>query len=150
MEIVDIKIQEVASRSECPLPATATPGSAGVDLRAALDDTVTLDPGSRRLFHVNIKAAIPVGYVGLICPRSGLAMKYGVTVLNAPGIIDSDYRGEIGVLLINHGPKPFRVNPGERIAQLVITPYAYPAFRRVDDLEETERGEGGFGSTGVV
>jgi dUTP pyrophosphatase len=129
------------------LPAYARPGDAGLDLAAAA--TVTLPPAGRRLVPTGLRVAIPEGYAGLVLPRSGLALRAGVTVLNAPGLIDSGYRGEIGVLLVNHGAEAVTINRGERIAQLVIQPVARAVVVEVRALEETGRGTGGFGSTGV-
>lgn len=129
-----------------PLPAYAHPGDAGLDLHAA--DSTTLLPGARALIPCGIAVGIPAGYVGLVHPRSGLAVDEGVTVLNAPGTIDSGYRGEIKVLLVNHGQGPVEIRHGERIAQLVVAPVAAVDVRLVDRLGPSERGTGGFGSTG--
>jgi len=131
-----------------PLPAQQTTGAAGFDLCAALASPVTLGPGQRRLIPTGWAIALPQGFEAQVRPRSGLALKYGVTVLNAPGTIDSDYRGPIGVVLINHGDEPFVVNGGDRIAQLVIARYEAATFERVTSLDETDRGAGGYGSTG--
>ncbi len=131
-----------------PLPAPQTAGSAGIDLAAALSAPITLQPGERKLVPTGWAIALPEGYEAQVRPRSGLALKHGVTVLNAPGTIDSDYRGPIGVVLINHGEAPFVVQPGERIAQLVIARYEHVAFELVTVLGETARGAGGYGSTG--
>jgi dUTP pyrophosphatase len=128
------------------LPTYATDGSAGADLYA--DETVVLLPNHFALISTGISVQIPRGYEGQVRPRSGLAAKHGVTVLNAPGTIDSDYRGPVGVVLINHGWEPFTVERGSRIAQLVIAPVARAAFIEADELDNTKRGEGGFGSTG--
>ena len=126
-------------------PNHAHPTDAGGDLTAA--QTTTIPVGKWALIQTNTKIAIPAGHHGKICPRSGLAAKHGVTVLNAPGIVDADYRGNIGVVLINHGAKPFRVQPGDRIAQLIIEQHITPEYVP-GDLDTTGRGEGGFGSTG--
>lgn len=133
---------------DLPLPAYAKPGDAGVDLRAT--EAVTLLPGGgRALVPTGVAVAIPRGYAGFVQPRSGLALKHGVTVLNTPGLIDADYRGELKVLLINTDPaEPFVIERGERIAQLVIQAVEHADFVEVDELDETERGEGGFGHTG--
>lgn len=131
-----------------PLPAPQTAGSAGIDLAAALSAPITLQPGERKLVPTGWAIALPEGYEAQVRPRSGLALKHGVTVLNAPGTIDSDYRGPIGVVLINHGEAPFVIQPGERIAQLVIARYEHVAFELVTVLAETARAEGGYGSTG--
>ena len=125
-----------------------TEGSAGIDLRYCGEDRV-LKPLERGLFDTGIKMAIPKGCVGLVCPRSGLALKQGLTVLNAPGIIDSDYRNSVGVILVNLSNEPVEIHSGDRIAQLVICEYKYPNFMKVSKLNETDRGMGGFGHTGV-
>ncbi len=129
------------------LPARATAGAAGADLVAA--EEVTIAPGSVHAVATGIALAIPEGYEGQVRPRSGLALKHGVTVLNAPGTIDADYRGEVKVILINHGREPFRIARGDRIAQLVVAPVSASRFERVEALSDTARGSGGFGSTGV-
>ena len=131
---------------ELPLPAYAKRGDAGLDLRAS--EAVTLEPGERRLVPTGLAVAIPEGHAGFVLPRSGLAMHKGVTVLNAPGLIDSGYRGELKVLLINHGADAAGIERGERIAQLVIQPTAQARLVEVERLPDSARGEGGFGSTG--
>jgi dUTP pyrophosphatase len=133
-----------------PLPAQQTTGAAGVDLPAALapDEVTTLAPGARALVPTGLCLALPEGFEAQIRPRSGLAAKYGVTVLNAPGTIDCDYRGELKVILINHGDVPFSIRRGDRIAQLVVAPVTAVVFRELELLDETERGAGGHGSTG--
>lgn len=130
------------------LPAYATDGAAGMDVLAAED--VNLAPGARHAVATGIAVAIPNGYEIQVRPRSGLALKHGISVPNTPGTIDSDYRGELKVILINHGARPFEVRRGDRIAQLVLAPVTRAAWLKVDDLDETARGEGGFGSTGGV
>ena len=130
------------------LPAQATAGAAGADIVSAED--VTILAGNVHAVATGIALAIPQGYEGQVRPRSGLALKHRVTVLNAPGTIDADYRGEVKVILINHGAEPFRITRGDRIAQLVIAPVTAVRFERVEALNETERGQGGFGSTGVA
>ena len=134
------------------LPAHATSDAAGLDLRAAVPDDapLTLAPGAHALVPTGLQIALPPGMEGQVRPRSGLAFKHGVTVLNSPGTIDSGYRGEVGVLLVNHGRDPFVVTRGERIAQLVVARYVPVQFRRVETLDETARGGGGFGSTGTA
>lgn len=132
-----------------PLPAAATASAAGLDLRAAVATPITLLPGGRALVPTGISIAIPEGYEGQVRPRSGLAMKHGVTVLNAPGTIDADFRGEICVLLVNHGEAPFVVARGERIAQLVLSRFYKVSWVTADGLAPTERGAGGYGSTGT-
>ena len=140
---------KVVNKGHQPLPQYATPQSAGMDLRANLDEPVTLNPLERRLIPTGLHIALPAGYEALVRPRSGLALKKGITVLNSPGTIDADYRGEIGVLLINLSQEPFVVNDGERIAQMVIARHEQGDFLEVEVLDETERGEGGYGHTGV-
>ncbi len=136
-----------------PLPEFATPHAAGMDLRAAIPEGETwrIEPGQRRLVPTGLAMAIPVGFEGQVRPRSGLALRHGVTVLNAPGTIDADYRGEVAVVLINHGESAFELRRGERIAQLLIAPatfWDWQATEGVEHLGETARGEGGYGSTG--
>lgn len=143
-----MKIQ-VVNRGHQPLPAYATEQSAGMDLRANLTESIVLHPLERRLIPTGLHIALPEGYEAQVRPRSGLALKHGLTVLNAPGTIDADYRGEIGVVLINLSQEDFTVNDGERIAQLVIARYEQAEFIEVEALNETERGEGGYGHTGV-
>ena len=132
-----------------PLPAYATKQSAGLDLRADIDEDVILQPLQRQLIPTGLHIALPEGYEAQVRPRSGLALKHGVTVLNTPGTIDADYRGEIGVVLVNLSQDPFMVHPGERVAQLVVARYEQADLVSVDVLDETERGEGGYGHTGV-
>lgn len=131
------------------LPAYATPDSAGLDLQAAIAEPVTLQPGERRLVPTGLSIAVPPGFEAQVRPRSGLALKHGVTVLNAPGTVDADYRGEVGVVLINHGDKPFTINRGERIAQMIVAAHSRVAWAEMAELPQTQRGAGGFGSTGV-
>ena len=131
------------------LPAYATPQSAGMDLRANLDAPVTLHPMERRLIPTGLHIALPEGYEAQVRPRSGLALKHGLTVLNTPGTIDADYRGEIGVVLINLSQDDFVINDGERIAQMVIARHEQGDLVVVEELDQTERGEGGYGHTGV-
>lgn len=132
-----------------PLPAYATPGSAGCDLMAALGEPLTIEPGARALVPSGIAIALPDGFEAQVRARSGLALKYGVTVLNSPGTVDADYRGEVGVILINHGDEPFIVERGMRIAQLVVQPVMQAVWSEVSALPESARGAGGFGSTGT-
>lgn len=134
---------------EVPAPAYQSEGAVGLDLHAAVADPVTLAPGERRLIPTGHAVAIPPGHEGQVRPRSGLALRHGITVLNAPGTVDPDFRGEIKVLLINHGEAPFTVARGDRIAQLVICPVAIAALEPVEALDGTARGGGGYGSTGV-
>jgi len=140
---------KVVNKGRQPLPRYATPQSAGMDLRANLDEPVTVQPMERRLIPTGLYIALPPGYEAQVRPRSGLALKYGITVLNAPGTIDADYRGEVGVLLVNLSAEPFVVNDGERIAQMVIARHEQAEFETVEALDETERGAGGYGHTGV-
>jgi dUTP pyrophosphatase len=141
---------EVVNRGHQALPAYATIQSAGMDLRANLDAPVVLHPMERRLIPTGLHIALPAGYEAQVRPRSGLALKHGITVLNSPGTIDADYRGEVGVLLINLSQQDFTVNDGERIAQMVIARHEQAEFIEVETLDETERGEGGYGHTGLV
>ena len=143
-----IKIK-VVNRGHQQLPAYATPQSAGMDLRANLDAPVTLHPMERRLIPTGLHIALPEGYEAQVRPRSGLALKHGLTVLNTPGTIDADYRGEIGVVLINLSQEDFVINDGERIAQMVIARHEQGDLVVVEELDQTERGEGGYGHTGV-
>lgn len=138
----------IINDSHHALPRYATLQSAGMDLRANLDAPVTLQPLERRLIPTGLRIALPVGYEAQIRPRSGLALKHGISLVNTPGTIDADYRGEIGVIMINLGQEPFVVNDGERIAQMVIARHEQPTLVEVKELDETERGEGGFGHTG--
>ena len=134
---------------DLPLPRYATPGSAGLDLHAALENEVSLNPGERSLIPTGLKIELPQGYEAQIRPRSGLALEYGVTVLNAPGTIDSDYRGELKVLLVNHGVHPVKINRAMKIAQLIIAPVMQAHWQKQETLALSGlRGEGGFGSTG--
>ena len=143
-----IKIK-VINRGQPPLPEYATEQSAGMDLRANIDSPITLCPLERRLIPTGLHIALPAGYEAQVRPRSGLALKKGITVLNSPGTIDADYRGEIMVLLINLSNDDFVVNDGERIAQMVIAAHEQGQFETVTELDTTERGEGGYGHTGV-
>ncbi len=140
---------EVVNRGHQPLPAYATAQSAGMDLRANIGEPVVLRPMERKLIPTGLYIALPPGYEAQVRPRSGLALKRGITVLNAPGTIDADYRGEVGVLLINLSQENFTVNDGERIAQMVIARHEQGEFVEVETLDETERGVGGYGHTGV-
>lgn len=140
---------KIINRSHHPLPQYATPQSAGMDLRANIDEPITLAPLERKLVPTGLFMALPAGYEAQVRPRSGLALKKGVTVLNTPGTIDADYRGEIGVILINLSSEPFVVEDGERIAQMVIAKHEQPELVVVESLDETERGAGGFGHSGV-
>ena len=149
--MIDVALTRMPHAEGLDLPAYETSASAGMDLRAAVpaDDPVTLDPGERDLLPTGIKIALPEGYEGQVRPRSGLAYRDGVTVLNSPGTIDADYRGEVKVLLVNHGAEPFTIERGMRIAQLVVAQHARVSWVKQEALEETVRGPGGFGSTGT-
>ena len=140
---------KIVNRGHQPLPAYATEQSAGMDLRANLSEPVVLHPLERRLIPTGLYIALPAGYEAQVRPRSGLALKKGITVLNSPGTIDADYRGEIGVLLINLSNDDFVVNDGERIAQMVVARHEQGEFVEVEMLDETERGAGGYGHTGM-
>ena len=145
-----LKILRLPHAEGLALPAYETTGSAGMDLRAAVaeDAPVTLEPGQRALVPTGLKIALEQGWEAQVRPRSGLALKHGITCLNTPGTIDSDSRGEVGVILVNLGTEPFMIRRGERIAQMVIAAHAQAVIAEVDDLDPTVRGEGGFGSTG--
>jgi dUTP pyrophosphatase len=151
-EALVVRVQRIPRSSEggveVPLPRYQTDGSAGMDLHAAHAEPVVLAPLERRLFPTGLKMAIPRGYEGQVRPRSGLAAKHGITVLNTPGTVDSDYRGEIAVLLVNLGREPVTIAPGERIAQMVFARHASARLEEVGSLDATDRGEGGYGSTG--
>ena len=139
----------IINRSHHALPSYSTPLSAGMDIRANLEEPITLQPGERRLIPTGIFIALPEGYEAQIRPRSGLALKHGITVLNSPGTIDADYRGEVGIILINHSDKAFVIEDGERVGQMVVAQYSRVEWNETDSLDETERGAGGFGHTGV-
>ena len=143
-----MKIQ-IINKTHHALPEYATPQSAGMDLRANLDEPITLAPMERRLVPTGLFMALPQGYEAQVRPRSGLAIKKGITVLNSPGTVDADYRGEVCVILINLSNEPFVINDGERIAQMVIARHEQPEIVEVEELDDTERGAGGFGHTGV-
>ena len=140
---------KVINKGHQPLPQYATPQSAGMDLRANLDNPIVLHPMERCLVPTGLFIALPEGFEAQVRPRSGLALKRGITVLNAPGTVDADYRGEVGVLLINLSQEDFVINDGERVAQMVITRHEQADFEVVAELDETERGAGGYGHTGV-
>ncbi|HMS44637.1 MAG TPA: dUTP diphosphatase [Alphaproteobacteria bacterium] len=144
-----ITIHRLPHAKHLPLPQAATAQSAGMDLCAAISNPVTIMPGKWTLIGTGIAVALPPDCEAQIRPRSGLALKNGVTILNSPGTIDADYRGEVGIILINHGENPFIVEPGQRIAQMVIATYKRALWQEVEELPSTNRGTGGFGSTGV-
>ena len=145
-----VAITRLAHARDLPPPTYATDQSAGMDLAAAIADDIELAPGGRILIPTGFAAALPPGYEAQVRPRSGLALKHGITVLNSPGTVDADYRGEISVILANMGEAPFTVTRGMRIAQLVVAPVARVSWDEVADLPESERGAGGYGSTGVA
>ena len=149
---ISLEVKTLPHAASLDLPAYETALSAGMDLRAAVADgaPVTLAPGDRALVETGLSIALPAGFEAQIRPRSGLAYKHGITVLNAPGTIDADYRGEVKVLLINHSAEPFVVSRGMRIAQMVIAPVTQARWQPVAELSETARGAGGFGSTGIA
>ena len=146
MRMVRVLIARSGRAKDFPLPEYATPASAGVDLRAS--EGCVIPSGGRALVPTGLRIALPEGYEAQVRPRSGLALEHGVTLPNSPGTIDADYRGEIGVILMNLGQEPFVVEPGDRIAQMVVAPVTRVAWSEVEELDATERGEGGFGSTG--
>lgn len=144
---ISVRLRRVGN-VQVEMPAYQTAGSAGFDLSAAIAEPITLLPGMRCLIPSGFAMAIPPGYEGQVRPRSGLALKHGLSIVNAPGTIDSDYRGEVAIVLINHGQEPFVVRPHSRIAQLVISRVERSDFELVDELDDTSRGQGGYGSTG--
>lgn len=139
----------VINHSSNALPVYATPGAAGLDLMASVPEPVCIEPGERKLIGTGLHIALPEGFEAQIRPRSGLALKHGITVLNSPGTVDSDYRGEIKVLLINHSNETFQIENGDRIAQMVVHRHEYVQLVPADQLPETQRGEGGYGHTGI-
>lgn len=145
---VRLPVERLAAARDLPLPRYQTEGAVGLDLRAAVEAPLVLAPGARALVPVGLRVAVPPGWEAQVRPRSGLARAHGVTVLNAPGTIDQDYRGQVAVLLINLGQEPFTVTRGERVAQLVVAPVGRAELVEVETLDETARGSGGFGSTG--
>lgn len=146
---MNLLFKKLPHAADLPLPSYESEFAAGMDIRAALDEPIILEPGQRKLIPTGLQMALSKGYEAQIRPRSGLAYRNGITMLNTPGTIDADYRGEIKVLAVNLGDEPFVINHGDRIAQMVIAPVTQATVKEVDDLTETERGEGGFGSTGV-
>jgi len=146
---IEIKIEKVEGCEDLPFPISASKFSSGVDLLCAEAADTVLKPGKRKLISTGIKIMIPEGYEGQIRPRSGLSLKHGITVLNTPGTIDSDYRGIVKVILINLGEEDFKIQRGDRIAQLVIQKIFFPNFKIVESLNKTKRGEGGFGHSGI-
>jgi dUTP pyrophosphatase len=148
---IQVRIQREPGTDDLPLPSYATEGAAGMDLCAAIpaDNPITLPPGGRALISTGMRFALPPGYEGQIRPRSGLAAKQGIGLVNAPGTLDADFRGVVNVIMINWGDSPFTIHRGDRIAQLVIAPVTRATLCEVPELDDTPRGEGGFGSTGI-
>ncbi|MCM1029195.1 MAG: dUTP diphosphatase [Alloprevotella sp.] len=140
---------KIINHSGFPLPAYETPSAAGMDIHAAIKEPMTLNPMQRALVPTGLRLQLPQGYECQIRPRSGLALRSGISIVNTPGTVDADYRGEIGVIVINLSDTPFVINPGERIAQMVITTYTHVHWESVDRIDETERGDGAFGHTGL-
>jgi len=149
LEKIEIKVRCLSGNEDIPLPFYETVGSSGMDLRSAVEGDVVLSPGEIRLIPTGMAVSIPSGYEGQIRPRSGLSLKNGIGMVNSPGTIDSDYRGEIGIIAINWGQKSFTIKRGDRIAQMVITKVYRAEIIGVNDLDSTQRGEGGFGHSGV-
>lgn len=147
--MVSIKLKKLTNFKDLDIPAYATIDSAGMDLRAAIENDLTIKPMQRALVKTGFAIALPTGFEAQVRPRSGLALKHGITVLNSPGTIDADYRGEVGVILVNLSDEDFTITRGFRIAQMVIAKYETAQIEVVEDLESTDRGAGGFGSTGV-
>ncbi|HEY1447712.1 MAG TPA: dUTP diphosphatase [Caulobacteraceae bacterium] len=143
-----VRVVRLAHGADLPLPSYESPGAAGMDLRAAVDRPIVLEPGARAAIPTGLTMALPHGFEGQVRPRSGFALRDGVTALNAPGTIDADYRGEVKVILVNHGSAAVKIARGDRIAQLVVAPVVQAAWSEVESLDATVRGEGGFGSTG--
>lgn len=146
----EVKVVRLPHGADLPLPAYESDGAAGMDLRAAVEEPLVLQPGERAAAPTGIAIALPRGFEGQVRPRSGFALREGVTTLNTPGTIDCDYRGEVKVILINHGARPVTIERGDRIAQLVIAPVVQASWAEVESLDETARGAGGFGSTGAA
>lgn len=148
--MIEIKVKRLRGHKDIALPSYETGGSSGMDLRAAVKEDVILQPGEIRLIPTGLAVSIPKGYEGQVRPRSGLALRNGVGMVNSPGTIDSDYRGEIGIILINWGQEPFTIKRGDRIAQMIITKVYQAQVIETDYLDPTERGEGGFGHSGTT
>jgi dUTP pyrophosphatase len=146
---ITVQVQVLPSAEGIPLPQYETEHAAGMDLRAAVERPLTLEPGQRCAVPTGLKIAVPAGYEAQVRARSGLAVRHGIALVNAPGTIDADYRGEVCVLLINLGQEPFTINRGDRIAQMVLAPVTRAVLEPVVEVDQTQRGEGGFGSTGV-
>ncbi|MFA5881585.1 MAG: dUTP diphosphatase [Eubacteriales bacterium] len=148
MELVKVIVKRTTGGRDIPLPRYMTAGAAGMDLYAAVEQTEVLQPGEIKLIPTGLSIALPLGFEAQIRPRSGLALKHGISMVNTPGTIDADYRGEIGLILINLGREPFQINRGDRVAQMVVSRVARAEFTEVEDLDDTARDSGGFGSTG--
>ncbi|MBN1277527.1 MAG: dUTP diphosphatase [Deltaproteobacteria bacterium] len=148
--MIDIRVTRVKKNKNLPLPEYRSEGSSGMDIRAELEESVVLNPGEIKLIPTGLAISIPEGYEAQIRPRSGLALHHGIGMVNSPGTIDSDYRGEIGIIMINWGVEPFTVNNGDRIAQIVFTRVIRANIVEVINLDETPRGQGGFGHTGIL
>lgn len=146
---IELPVRRLPHGMDLPLPAYASPGSAGLDLLAAIESEMEIAPGERHLVPSGISIALPEGHEAQVRPRSGLALQHGLSILNSPGTIDADYRGEISVLLINHGQRPFVLKRGMRIAQMIVAPVVRAAWAETDSLPRSGRGAGGFGSTGI-
>ncbi len=149
MQLITVRIKRIRPLSTNPLPEYMTLHAAGMDLYADLETELSLTPGSRKLIPTGLAIALPEGYEAQVRPRSGLALRHGITMLNSPGTIDCDYRGEIGVIVVNHGSETFIIRHGERIAQLVVAPVVRAILKEVSELDDTIRGSGGFGHTGI-
>ena len=150
MDKIQIKVVRLDGNRDLPLPAYESKGSSGLDLRAYVREPVLLKPGEIKLIPTGLAVSIPSGYEAQIRPRSGLALRYGIGMVNSPGTIDSDYRGEIGIIMVNWGSEPFTIQKGDRIAQMIISRVYTADFVEVADLDETDRGQGGFGHTGIL
>jgi len=147
---LELKIKVLPGNEDIPLPEYATDGSAGLDLRAAVSEPIILNPKERILVPTGIIIGLTKGFEAQVRPRSGLAVRHGIMLVNSPGTIDSDYRGEIKVIMFNSGDEPFEIKRGDRIAQLIISKYERVALKKVDEIEDTSRGDGGFGHTGTI
>lgn len=150
MDTIPVKVRRLKNNEDLPLPAYESEGSSGMDIRASVKERVLLNPGEIRLIPTGLAVSVPPGYEAQIRPRSGLALHHGIGMVNSPGTIDSDYRGEVGIILINWGTEPFIVRRGDRIAQMVISRVYRADLVKVDDLDATSRQEGGFGHTGIL
>jgi dUTP pyrophosphatase len=150
LDKIAIKFKRLEENRDLPLPGYESEDSSGMDIRAAVKEELTLNPGEIRLIPTGLAVAIPQGYEGQVRPRSGLALEHGIGMVNSPGTIDSDYRGEIGIIVINWGHRPFKIKRGDRIAQIIIARAYQADITEVDDLDSTQRGGGGFGHSGVV